>query len=106
MDIEQLKKRLDELEISVQKSQIPSETLTDGVSAADVKFLWSDYNKLLKEFKRQSDLFGEYREVTEPKTELLESKHTAAISAHKFAALKPLQRQIQALKALIEQNYM
>ncbi|MCG9911654.1 MAG: hypothetical protein MH137_10180 [Flavobacteriales bacterium] len=106
MDIERLKGMLHELENSVEKSQIPSETLIQGVSAADVKFLWSDYNKLLQHFKRHSDLFGEYREVIEPKPELLESKHTAAIMGYKFAAINPLRRQIQALKAVIEQNYL
>jgi hypothetical protein len=105
MDIEELKRKLDTLEALVQKSQQPTENLTNGVSANDVKFIWTDYNKLLKEFKRYSDLFGEYREVNEPATIELESNHTASVVGYKFESLKPLLRQIQALKSVIDLNY-
>ena len=105
MDIEELKRKLDTLEVLVQKSQQPTENLTGGVSANEVKFLWTDYNKLLKEFKRYSDLFGEYREVNEPATIELESNHTAPVMGYKFESLKPLLRQIQALKSVIDLNY-
>lgn len=106
MDIEELKRKLETLEVLVKKSQQPTENLTEGVSANEVKFLWTDYNKLLKEFKSLSDLFGEYREVNIPITVELTSNHTAPVQGYKFDNLKPLARQIQALKDVIEQNYL
>lgn len=106
MDIEGLKTRLQALAVWVEKSRQPTENLVDGVSAGDVKLLWSDYNTLLRDFKRHSDLFGEYREVPVPQTRELEAKYTPPITGYSFESLKPLARQIEALKALIEQNYL
>lgn len=106
MDIEELKRRLHALEVSVQKSLVPVENIENGVSAVEAKFLWADYNKLLKDFKGHSDLFGEYREVQTPAPVELVSRFTAPVTGYTFDSLKPLSRQIQALKQVIEQHYL
>lgn len=106
MDMEGLKSRLQTLEALLEKSRQPSENLPEGVSAVDVKFLWSDYNMLLRDFQRHSDLFGEYRDVTVPQPRELQAKFSGPVMGYPFDSLKPLARQIQALKGVIEQNYL